>query len=282
MRSLPGRTYRRPRRTLEHARDCRGAARVVAALHQHRAVHRADRTAGPRARHRLRLCFLTGLLSYAQYLTWPWLPKPVVPAWGYRLTQGIHVTTGIASIPLVLIKLWSVYPNSFRWPPIPSLKRLLERLSVAVLVSADPGAAGHRVPQPAGLAPVRLGLRGGALRPRVRGDRRRSCCTWRSSCPTSATASRTRLAAGDVLTEIPWHENPASHSNAGPQPPPVTAGDLPARGAARDRRRDRAGGDHQCRADRCPARTPGSAGRPPTEQGAAGRAGRSHRRGGRA
>jgi hypothetical protein len=34
----------------------------------------------------------------------------------------------------------------------------------------------------------------------------------------------TRLAAGDVLTEIPWHENPVSHSNAGPQPPPVTPG----------------------------------------------------------
>jgi DMSO/TMAO reductase YedYZ molybdopterin-dependent catalytic subunit len=34
----------------------------------------------------------------------------------------------------------------------------------------------------------------------------------------------TRLADGDVLTEIPWHDNPASHSNAGPQPPPVTPG----------------------------------------------------------
>jgi DMSO/TMAO reductase YedYZ molybdopterin-dependent catalytic subunit len=27
-----------------------------------------------------------------------------------------------------------------------------------------------------------------------------------------------------VLTEIPWHENPASHSNAGPLPPPKTPG----------------------------------------------------------
>jgi len=34
----------------------------------------------------------------------------------------------------------------------------------------------------------------------------------------------TRLAEGDVLTEIPWHENPASHSNAGPLPPPKTPG----------------------------------------------------------
>ena len=48
------------------------------------------------------LCFLTGLLSYTQYLATPGLPKPVVPAWGYRLTQGIHVTTGVASIPLVI------------------------------------------------------------------------------------------------------------------------------------------------------------------------------------
>ena len=35
---------------------------------------------------------------------------------------------------------------------------------------------------------------------------------------------QTRLAAGDVLTEIPWNENPESHSNAGDLPPPVTPG----------------------------------------------------------
>ena len=33
---------------------------------------------------------------------------------------------------------------------------------------------------------------------------------------------QTRVADGDVLTEIPWNENPVSHSNAGPVPPPAT------------------------------------------------------------
>jgi DMSO/TMAO reductase YedYZ molybdopterin-dependent catalytic subunit len=35
---------------------------------------------------------------------------------------------------------------------------------------------------------------------------------------------QTKVAEGDVLTEIPWNENPESHSNAGQLPPPATAG----------------------------------------------------------
>ena len=169
------------------------------------------------------LCFLTGLLSYAQYLTWPWLPKPVVPAWGYRLTQGIHVTTGIASIPLVLIKLWSVYPNSFRWPPIPSPKRLLERLSVAVLVSATlvqlvTGFLNLLDWRPFGWDFVVVHY---ALAYVVIGS---VLLHVAIKLPDIRYGLTTRLAAGDVLTEVPWNENPASHTNAGPQPPPVTSG----------------------------------------------------------
>ena len=82
------------------------------------------------------ICFATGLLSYYQYLPWSWLPNPACPVWGYRFTQGVHVATGTAIIPLLLIKLWSVYPNLFRWPPIRSVKHALERLSVAVLISS--------------------------------------------------------------------------------------------------------------------------------------------------
>ena len=81
------------------------------------------------------ICFVTGLLSHYQYHPWSWLPEPASPVWGYRLTQGVHVATGTASIPLLFVKLWSVYPNLFRWPPIRSVKHALERLSVAVLVS---------------------------------------------------------------------------------------------------------------------------------------------------
>ncbi len=169
------------------------------------------------------ICFLTGLLSYTQYLTWSWLPKPVVPTWGYRPTQGIHVSTGIASIPLVLVKLWSVYPNSFRWPPFPSLKRLLERLSVAVLVSATlvqlvTGFLNLLDWRPFGWDFVVVHY---ALAYVVIGS---VLLHVAIKLPDIRYGLTTRLAAGDVLTEVPWNENPASHTNAGPQPPPVTSG----------------------------------------------------------
>ena len=81
--------------------------------------------------------FATGLLSHYQYEPWQWLPVPAKPVWGYRLTQGIHVATGIATIPLLLIKLWSVYPNLFRFPPIRSIRHAPGAdSSIAILVSA--------------------------------------------------------------------------------------------------------------------------------------------------
>jgi hypothetical protein len=82
------------------------------------------------------VCFVTGLLSHYQYHPWTWLPVPATPAWGYRLTQGLHVITGIATIPLLLVKLWSVFPLLFQWPPARSVVHALERLSIAVLVSS--------------------------------------------------------------------------------------------------------------------------------------------------
>lgn len=82
------------------------------------------------------LCFATGLLSSYQYAPWSWLPEPASPVWGYRLTQGVHVVTGIACIPLLLVKLWSVYPRLWEWPPARSAVHALERLSIAVLVAA--------------------------------------------------------------------------------------------------------------------------------------------------
>src|ERR1700712_3517543 len=82
------------------------------------------------------VCFVTGMLSHYQYQPWSWLPEPANPVQAYRVTQGLHVATGVASIPLLLVKLWSVYPNLFRWPPVRSIKHALERLSVFVLVSS--------------------------------------------------------------------------------------------------------------------------------------------------
>lgn len=81
------------------------------------------------------VCFVTGLFSHYQYHVTAAAPIPAAPSWGYRLTQGVHVTTGLICIPLILVKLWSVYPKLFSWPPVKSLLHGLERLSILVLIS---------------------------------------------------------------------------------------------------------------------------------------------------
>ncbi|MFD7445020.1 molybdopterin-dependent oxidoreductase [Streptomyces sp. NPDC059909] len=84
------------------------------------------------------VCFLTGLISHFLQKPPDWLQPllPPRPVWGYRLTQGLHVASGIAAIPLLMAKLWTVYPRLFMWPPARSVRHALERLSVAVLVAA--------------------------------------------------------------------------------------------------------------------------------------------------
>lgn len=86
----------------------------------------------------LAVCFVTGLVSHylQQPPSWAVDHLPSRPIWGYRLTQGLHVACGIASIPLVLAKLWTVYPRLFAWPPLRSVAHALERLSILVLVAA--------------------------------------------------------------------------------------------------------------------------------------------------
>jgi DMSO/TMAO reductase YedYZ molybdopterin-dependent catalytic subunit len=59
---------------------------------------------------------------------------PAGPKWLYALSQGLHVTVGLALFPVVLAKLWSVIPRLFEWPPVRSPAHLLERLSLALLV----------------------------------------------------------------------------------------------------------------------------------------------------
>jgi hypothetical protein len=44
------------------------------------------------------------------------LPAPS-PSWLYAVTQGLHITVGLMAIPLLLTKLWSVFPRLFAWPP---------------------------------------------------------------------------------------------------------------------------------------------------------------------
>ncbi len=169
------------------------------------------------------LLFVTGLISHFQYEPWRWLPSPARPIWGYRLTQGVHVATGTATIPLLLFKLWSVYPNLFRFPPLRSLRHAVERASVALLVSSTlvQVTTGffnvlNWYPFPwyfvnvhrflgyvvVGSVLLHVGVK----------------------LPDIVYGLRARVAEADVLTEIPWNENPDSHSNAGTLADPPTPG----------------------------------------------------------
>lgn len=91
---------------------------------------------------------MTGLLSYIAYapalgqalpqqvgfLHLPHFNWPTSPSWLYRLTQGLHIVLGLALVPVVLAKLWSVLPKFFSRPPIRSPAHALERLSLIMLV----------------------------------------------------------------------------------------------------------------------------------------------------
>jgi hypothetical protein len=83
------------------------------------------------------LCFVTGLLSHLIQHPPGWFWWPSRPAGLYRVTQGIHVTTGLACVPLLGAKLWSVYPRLFSWPPARSLAHAAERAGIAILVAAS-------------------------------------------------------------------------------------------------------------------------------------------------
>lgn len=83
------------------------------------------------------ICFLTGLLSHAIQNPPSWFLWPSRPAHLYRITQGLHVATGIAAVPLLLAKLWTVYPRLFAWPPVESVAHALERISLFPLVGGS-------------------------------------------------------------------------------------------------------------------------------------------------
>jgi hypothetical protein len=82
------------------------------------------------------LCFVTGLFSHLIQHPQPWFGWPTRPVWLYRFTQGLHVASGIAAIPLLVVKLWSVWPKLFERPVIGGVVRNIERLSILVLVSS--------------------------------------------------------------------------------------------------------------------------------------------------
>jgi DMSO/TMAO reductase YedYZ molybdopterin-dependent catalytic subunit len=91
---------------------------------------------------------VTGFLSHVAYepdlrrnaivptdlpLNFGW---PTRPGWLYAVTQGLHVNVGLAAIPFLLAKLWSVIPRLFAWPPVATPAQGIERLAIALLVSS--------------------------------------------------------------------------------------------------------------------------------------------------
>jgi DMSO/TMAO reductase YedYZ molybdopterin-dependent catalytic subunit len=101
------------------------------------------------------VCALTGFVSHFAYDTdlgrnavWGGsdpgngfdlygLDWPTDPAWLYVVTQGLHVITGVAAIPILLAKLWTVIPKLFENPPVLSPAHALERLSLVLLVGGS-------------------------------------------------------------------------------------------------------------------------------------------------
>jgi len=80
------------------------------------------------------VCLLTGLLSHLIQHPPVWFAWPSRPAWLYRWSQGLHVFSGIALLPVLLAKLWSVYPNLYRWPPVRNLAHAIERAAIVPLL----------------------------------------------------------------------------------------------------------------------------------------------------
>ncbi|WP_231562956.1 hypothetical protein [Microbacterium mangrovi] len=80
------------------------------------------------------VCFATGVYSHLLQHPIPGLALPTRPVSLYAWTQGAHVTIGEMLIPLLLAKLWVVYPRLFEWPPVRSFSHAIERASIAALV----------------------------------------------------------------------------------------------------------------------------------------------------
>ena len=106
----------------------------------------SDRLRGPQVTSRVgrwlgimfTVAFLTGVWSHLQYSP-GWLSLPTRPVRLYQVTQGVHVVSGTVCVPLLLMKLWSVFPRLFLKPSRSARElavHVIERLSILVLVSA--------------------------------------------------------------------------------------------------------------------------------------------------
>ncbi len=81
------------------------------------------------------ILFVTGLYSHLHQHPVSWLPVPSRPVGLFRVTQGVHVAAGIASIPVLLIKLWVVWPRFVSIPPVKRVSHFVERVGLFPLVA---------------------------------------------------------------------------------------------------------------------------------------------------
>ncbi len=81
--------------------------------------------------------FATGIYSHLAQHPPSWFHLWARPAGLYRVTQGLHIATGLASIPLLLAKLWTVYPKLFAWPPVTGVANAIERLMLLPLIGGS-------------------------------------------------------------------------------------------------------------------------------------------------
>lgn len=83
------------------------------------------------------VCLLTGLYSHLLQQPPSWFTPPTGPAGLYRFTQGLHVICGLASIPLLLAKLFAVSPQLWRRPPVRGAVDAMERIGLLPLVGGS-------------------------------------------------------------------------------------------------------------------------------------------------
>lgn len=83
------------------------------------------------------ICFVTGLVSHLIQHPQPWFEWPAAPRDAYRVVTATHVVTGFTTVPLLLAKLWTVYPKLWSRPLFASRSHAVERLSLIPLVSGS-------------------------------------------------------------------------------------------------------------------------------------------------
>jgi hypothetical protein len=83
------------------------------------------------------VAFVTGLVSHFMQHPPAWMVWPSRPVGLYRVTQGTHVICGLATIPLLFAKLWTVYPKLWQWPPIRGAAHAVRRGVIFLLVGGS-------------------------------------------------------------------------------------------------------------------------------------------------